>query len=179
MINDEYSFEKHKPIMYSILKKYGLYDKREDYIDICYIGYAKGIKKYDSTKSKETTYIYKCIENELLCELRKENAKKRQHKEVSIDYIFDKRGHTLNDLIPSGLDLETDLIAGENNNKLCECMKSLTKAEQIIIKNLFQFGGHNKTQIELAEYFNISQGQISKIKNKCLEKMREMMENER
>ncbi len=83
----------YEAMMYSILKKYGLYNKRDDYIDICYIGYAKALKKYDSSKSKATTYIYKCIENELLQCLRKENAIKRQRNETSLDYVYDDYGH--------------------------------------------------------------------------------------
>src|SRR5574344_1510860 len=108
----------YEEMMYFILKKYGLYDKREDYIDVCYIGYAKALKKYDSSKSKPATYIYKCIENELLQCLRKENAIKRQREELSTNYIYDENGHNLEDLISDDIDIENDFIEKEQNKEL-------------------------------------------------------------
>lgn len=167
----------YEAMMYSILKKYGLYNKREDYIDICYIGYTKALKKYDSNKSKPTTYIYKCIENELLQCLRKENAIKRQREELSTNYIYDETGHNLEDLIRNDVDIENDFIKKEQNNQLCEAIKKLSKKEQYIIKYYFGLNCDEKTQNELAEVFNISQSQVSKIKNRALEKIRGMIED--
>ena len=168
----------HEAMVYYILKKYGLYNKREDYIDICYIGYAKALKKYDSSKSKPTTYIYKCIENELLQYLRKENAKKRQREESSLDYVYDDHGHDLEDLIDSGIDIENDFIEKEQNKQLCEAIKKLSKKEQYIIKYSFGLNCEEKTQSEMAEHLGVRQSQVSKLKRKVLIKLKEIMENE-
>ena len=168
----------HEAMMYSILKKYGLYNKREDYIDVCYIGYAKALKKYDSSKSKPTTYIYKCIENELLCEMRKENAKKRQREEASLDYIYDEYGHDLEDLISSDVNIENDFIEKEQNNQLCEAIKKLSKREQYIIKYSFGINCDEKTQEEIGKYLGVTQAQVSRLKDKILIKLKGMMENE-
>ena len=169
----------YEKMMYFILKKYGLYNKREDYIDICYIGYAKALKKYDSSKSKPTTYIYKCIENELLCEMRKENAKKRQREESSLNYVYDENGHDLEDLISSDVDIENDFIEKEQNNQLCEAIKKLSKREQYIIKYSFGLNCDEKTQDEIGQCLGIKQAQVSRLKNKILTKMKRMIENER
>lgn len=168
----------YEAMMYSILKKYGLYNKREDYIDICYIGYAKALKKYDSSKSKPATYIYKCIENELLQYLRKENAIKRQREELSINYIYDEKGHDLEDLISNDVDIENDFIKKEQNKELYNSIKNLTKREQYIIKSFFGLGCIEKTQYEIGEHLGITQTQVSRLKDKILIKMRGMMENE-
>lgn len=168
----------YEAMMYSILKKYGLYNKREDYIDICYIGYAKALKKYDSSKSKPTTYIYKCIENELMQCLRKENALKRQREEASLDYVYDEYGHDLEDLISNDVDIENDFIEKEQNNQLCESIKKLSKKEQYIIKNSFGLNCDEKTQIEIGENLKMSQDQVSRLKDKILIKLRGMIENE-
>jgi len=168
----------HEAMMYYILKKYGLYNKREDYIDICYIGYAKALKKYDSSKSKPATYIYKCIENELLQCLRKENAKKRQREESSLDYVYDEKGHDLKDLIDSGIDIENDFIKKEQNKQLCEAIKKLSKKEQYIIKYSFGLNCEEKTQEEIGQYLGVTQTQVSKLKGKVLIKLKEIMENE-
>ena len=70
----------YEAMMYSILKKYGLYNKREDYIDLCYIGYAKGIKKYDSTKSKETTTFTSVLRTNYCNAYKKKMLKKGNDK---------------------------------------------------------------------------------------------------
>jgi RNA polymerase sporulation-specific sigma factor len=168
----------YEKMMYFILKKYGLYDKREDYIDICYIGYAKALKKYDSSKSKATTYIYKCIENELLQCLLKENAKKRQREELSLNYIYDERGHDLEDLISSDVDIENDFIEKEQKNKLCEAIKKLSKKEQFIIKYSFGLNCDEKTQNEIGQCLGVTQVQVSRLKDKILIKLKRMMEDE-
>lgn len=168
----------YEKMMYSILKKYGLYNKREDYIDICYIGYAKALKKYDSSKSKTATYIYKCIENELLQHLRKENAIKRQREESSINYIYDETGHNLEDLISNDVDIENDFIKKEQNNQLCEAIKKLSKKEQYIIKYYFGLNCDEKTQSEIGQCLGVTQTQVSRLKDKILIKLRGMIENE-
>jgi len=168
----------YEAMMYSILKKHGLYNKREDYIDICYIGYAKALKKYDKTKSKKCTYIFKCIENELMQCLRKENAIKRQREESSLDYVYDDHGHDLEDLISSDVNIENDFIEKEQKNQLCEAIKKLSKKEQFIIKYSFGFGCDEKTQTEIAEHLGVRQAQVSRLKDKILIKLRGMMENE-
>ena len=178
-MKDNCNFEICEAMMYSILKKYGLYNKREDYIDVCYIGYAKALKKYDSSKSKPTTYIYKCIENELLQCLRKENAIKRQRDDLSLNYVYDEKGHDLEDLIDSGINIENDFIEKEQNNQLCEAIKKLSKKEQFIIKYSFGLNCDEKTQDEIGQCLGIGQGQVSRLKDKILIKLKGMMENER
>jgi len=169
----------HEAMMYSILKKYGLYNKREDYIDVCYIGYAKALKKYDSSKSKVTTYIYKCIENEIMQELRKENAIKRQRDDLSLNCVYDEKGHDLEDLISSDVNIENDFIEKEQNNQLCEAIKKLSKREQYIIKYSFGLNCDEKTQDEIGQCLGIRQSQVSRLKDKILIKLKRMMEDER
>ena len=166
----------YEAMMYSILKKYGLYNKREDYIDICYIGYTKALKKFDESKSKMCTYLYKCIENELLQELRKENALKRQREEASINYVYDERGHDLEDLISSDVDIENDFIEKEQKNQLCEAIKKLSKKEQFIIKYSFGLNCEEKTQEEIGQCLGVTKTQVGRLKAKILIKLKRMME---
>jgi len=169
----------HEAMMYSILKKYGLYNKREDYIDVCYIGYTKALKKYDSSKSKPTTYIYKCIENEIMQCLRKENAKKRQRDDLSLNYVYDEYGHDLEDLISNDVDIENDLVKKEDNYLLCEAISKLSKRERYIIQKYFGINCNKSTQAKIGEKLGISQMQVSRLKDEILIKLRGMMEDER
>ena len=163
----------YEKIMYSILKKYNLYNKREEYIDVCYIGYAKALKNFDETKATMVTYIYKCIENELLQELRKEKRLKRQREELSID--CDDYGHSLIDYISDDTDLENDIIEEEKKKELKDAIKLLSKNERIIIMNLYGICCEEITQEKLAKKLNISQTQIGTIKNKAIEKLKEIL----
>src|SRR5574344_2806779 len=168
----------YESMMYSILKKYGLYNKREDYIDICYIGYVKALKKYDSSKSKPATYFYKCIENEILQSLRKENAQKRQHEESSMDYVYDDHGHDLNDIISDNIKIEEDYIKKEQQQELFISLNKLNNKEKIVIKYYFGINCDKLKQDEIAKMFGVTQAQISRIKNRALEKLKEIL-NER
>ena len=110
--------------------------------------------------------------------LRKENAKKRQREESSLDYVYDEKGHDLEDLIDSGIDIEKDFIEKEQNNQLCEAIKKLSKKEQYIIKYYFGLNCDEKTQSEIGECLGVTQRQVSRLKDKILIKMKRMMEDE-
>lgn len=166
----------HEATMYHILKKYGLYNRREDYIDICYIGYTKALNSFDDTKGKLHSYIYKCIENALINELRKENMQKRKCDEVSLDFIYDEFGHDFGDLIADDIDIEQDLIKQEEKQTLDTAILCLTKTEQYIIKNLFKIDGYCLTTGELASKFKTNLNAILKIKNTSLEKLKEILD---
>lgn len=165
----------NEAMMYSILKKYGLYDKKEDYIDICYIGYIKGLKKYDSSKSKKTTYLYKCVENEILAYLRKCNANKRIKNELNLESIkiFDNgKEISLIDKIPNNINIEEEYILNDQIKKLYEEIFKLNIKEQYIIIKLYGLYCEPLSQDEIAYRLNYSQPQISRIKSNVLRKLR-------
>ena len=166
----------HEGTMYAVLKKYGLYNKRDDYIDLCYIGYAKALNTFDESKGSFRNYLYNCCENEILNELRKENTAKRQREECSFDVEYNDEGSTLNDIVPSILDVEQEAISNETSTELTNAINSLTKTEQFIIRNLFDFDICKYNQSELAEILSMDQAQVSRIKDNTLLKLKEMIE---
>jgi len=166
----------HEGTMYAVLKKYGLYNKREDYIDLCYIGYAKAKNTFDESKGSFRNYLYNCCENEILSELRKESAIKRQREECSIDFVYDNSEQTLGDIVPSIIDVEDEIVSKETKEELAKAVESLDKTEQFVIRNLFEFGICEYNQSDIAEILNIDQAQVSRIKDNALEKMKEMID---
>lgn len=168
-------FMKNEGIMYAVLKKYGLYNRRDDYIDVCYIGYTKAINNYDEAKGKLHNYIYNCVENELLTELRKENAVKRQRTECSADHVYDTCGASIYDIVADDIDLEADLIRKENNDYLHKAILKLSEQEQMIINSLFGLTKDIKTQAEVCRELNTNPAKVNQIKNKALAKLREML----
>ncbi len=183
MLKDYYTYQreestefmKNEGILYAVLKKYGLYNKRDDYIDLCYIGYVKAINKYDETKGTLTNYIYNCVENELLTELRKERAIKRQRMECSTDQLLNDSGFTIYDIVSESDNIEDNLVEKEINAELYKAIENLDETEKFIIINSFGFSDKKYTQAEISKILNKNQAQISRIKERALKKLKDML----
>ena len=165
----------YENIMYAVLKKYKLYHKRDDYIDLCYIGYTKAVNTFDEAKGSLKNYIYNCVENEILSELRKQNAQKRQREECSYDLEIDNNGHTYIDLIADDVDLERDMIAKETSRELSEAIGQLEKEERFIISHLFELNEQNYSPNKICKLLNITTEQMEAIKYTALAKLKEML----
>lgn len=162
-------------IMYNVLKRYGLYEQREDYIDLCYIGYTKAMNTFNSAKGRLKSYIFNCVENEILSELRKQKAQKRQRYECSLDEDYDDRNHTYNDIITDDIDLERDVICEETNKELCEAVNQLSCSERFVISNMFELNKTNYTPNKICKVLNITTDQLEEIKTTALAKLKEML----
>lgn len=159
-----------------IAKKYADEKNLEDLISIGTIGLIKGINTFNPTKnSRLSSYISRCIENEVLMFLR--NLRKTQ-SEVSIDESIgtDREGNnmTFSDILTSdGADV-SDIISGRiEAQKLYRAMKKVLNANEINIL-CWRYGLGNqkkKTQKEIADILGISRSYVSRIEKKCLEKL--------
>ena len=59
-------------LIYLVLKKLGLYNNHEEYFDLGMIGLVKGAKTFNKELGyNASTYLYRCIYNEIYCHLRK------------------------------------------------------------------------------------------------------------
>ena len=153
-------------------------DTLEDLISIGTIGLIKGINTFDRTKtSKLTTYIARCIENEVLMALR---LSKKTLGDVSLEECIgvDKEGNsmTLSDVLPADTDEISDIIALKIDiKKLYDAMNEvLTPDEHKIL--CWRYGLLNqerRTQKEIAQILGISRSYVSRIEKKALEKLRD------
>jgi RNA polymerase sporulation-specific sigma factor len=159
-----------------IVKKYD--NKNEDMDDLISIGTIGLIKGIDSYKlesgSKITTYIAKCIENEILMYYR---SNKHNNKNISLNEPigYDKEGDeiTLLDILKTpSPDYAID-IHNQNNIKLLDkYFNVLNKREKEIIDKRYGLNNNDKlTQKELAKEFNISRSYVSRIEKRALTKM--------
>ena len=159
-----------------IVKKYD--NKNEDMDDLISIGTIGLIKGVDSYKlesgSKITTYIAKCIENEILMYYR---SNKHNNKNISLNEPigYDKEGDeiTLLDILKTpSPDYAID-IHNQNNIKLLDkYFNVLNKREKEIIDKRYGLNNNDKlTQKELAKEFNISRSYVSRIEKRALTKM--------
>ncbi len=153
----------------------------EDLISVGAIGLIKAINTYNLNKNiKLATYASRCIENEILMQIRKIS---KQKGEVSIDepLTFDGDGNEL--LLSDVLCQEADVVSGGLESSverqlLYGCLNKLNPREQYIMKLRFGLDGNEeKTQKEVAELLGISQSYISRIEKKILGRMKKDLTN--
>lgn len=148
----------------------------EDLISIGAIGLIKAVQTYKFDKNiKLATYASRCIENEILMQLRKVS---RTKAEVSIDepLNFDSDGNEL--LLSDVLYTEEDSVSKNldlsvEKQLLWEEIKRLNEREQEIMILRFGLAGkEERTQKEVADMMGISQSYISRIEKKILDRLK-------
>lgn len=159
-----------------IVKKYEhKKDDEDDLISIGTIGLIKGIDSYSTNHSTRlTTYIARCIENEILMYYR---ANKNLSKNISINESvgYDKEGNeiTLMDILKTPApDFAIDIYNQENINRLDKYFKVLTSREKEILELRYGLNDNDKlTQKEIAKKYDISRSYVSRIEKRALTKM--------
>ena len=153
----------------------------EDLISIGTIGLIKAINTFNPDKKiKLATYASRCIENEILMYLRRNN---KTRMEVSIDEPLnvDWDGNEL--LLSDILGTEEDTIYRDMENEaekrvLFKAISSLTSRERMIVQMRFGLGnqeGNEKTQKEVADILGISQSYISRLEKKIMLRLKKEM----
>lgn len=148
----------------------------EDLISIGTIGLIKAINTFNPCKNiKLATYASRCIENEILMYLRKNQ---NQRTEVSIDEPLnvDWDGNEL--LLSDVLGTENDVIYRNIEDEvdrmlLATAMNKLTPREKQIM--VMRFGLNNekeKTQKEVADLLGISQSYISRLEKRIIKRLK-------
>lgn len=144
----------------------------EDLISIGTIGLMKAINSYDLEKKiKLATYASRCIENEILMYLRKNNKIKT---EISIDepINIDSEGNDLSlaDILGTDNDAIFKSVEDDENKKILKkSIENLEEREKIIMKLRYGFDGRDElTQKEVADKLGISQSYISRLEKKVI-----------
>lgn len=159
-----------------IVKKYD--HKKEDVDDLISIGTIGLIKGVDSYSYKHgtrlTTYVAKCIENEILMYYR---GDKKNNKNISINESvgFDKDGNeiTFLDILKTPKpDFALDIHQKDNIELLKKYFNVLTPREkEIIIKRYGLNNQEEVTQKEIAKQLGISRSYVSRIEKRALTKI--------
>ena len=150
----------------------------EDLISIGTIGLIKGINTFKPDKNiKLATYASRCIENEILMYLRKNNKTKL---EVSIDeplnVDWDGNELLLSDILGTDENVIYNKMEEEvNYHLLYKALAKLSPREKTIIQ--LRFGirtadGEEKTQKEVADFLGISQSYISRLEKKIIGRLK-------
>ncbi|MCM1569295.1 MAG: RNA polymerase sporulation sigma factor SigE [Roseburia sp.] len=155
----------------------------EDLISIGTIGLIKSINTFKPSKNiKLATYASRCIENEILMYLRRNN---KTRLEVSIDeplnVDWDGNELLLSDILGTDEDVIYRDIENEVERKLLlAAISKLSERERTIIN--LRFGlenrdGQEMTQKEVANYLGISQSYISRLEKKIMRQLKKEMSN--
>ncbi|MBR5798598.1 MAG: RNA polymerase sporulation sigma factor SigE [Lachnospiraceae bacterium] len=150
----------------------------EDLISIGTIGLIKSINTFNPDKNiKLATYASRCIENEILMYLRRNNKTKM---EVSIDeplnVDWDGNELLLSDILGTDEDvIYKDIETEVERNLLQKAISKLTERERTIINLRFGLNtpdGHELTQKEVATLLGISQSYISRLEKKIMKRLK-------
>ncbi len=155
---------------------------QDDLISIGSIGLIKGINSFNAKKNiKLSTYISKCIDNEILMYLR---SIKKLNAEVYLDEPIgkdkDDNTITLKEILENeDRPIEEEIELKLKIKKLYEKIKKILKErERTIIELRFGLNGNEpKTQNEIAKSMGISRSYVSRIETKAIGKLSKELNN--
>ena len=169
--------ERNLRLVAHVVKKYSNTKvEQDDLISIGTIGLIKGINSFNVDKgSKLSTYVSRCIDNEILMYLR---SSKKLNAEVYLNEPIGKDKDdnvvTLQEVLENderNIEDEVDLKMKIKKlyNKIGEVLKD---REKTIIELRFGLDGHKpKTQHEIADMMGISRSYVSRIETKAIDKL--------
>lgn len=147
----------------------------EDLVSIGTIGLIKAVNTFDPLKKiKLATYASRCIENEILMQLRRTN---KTRTEVSFDeplnVDWDGNELKLSDVMGTEEDIIYQKIEEDIDRTLLSlAMSKLSERERVIVELRFGLAGQEeKTQKEVADLLGISQSYISRLEKKILRRL--------
>ena len=178
MKNGNILIERNLRLVAHVVKKYSNTKvEQDDLISIGTIGLIKGIKSFNIEKgSKLSTYVSRCIDNEILMYLR---STKKLNAEVYLNEPIGKDKDdnvvTLQEVLENNeRNIEDEVDLKMKVKKLYKKMGEVLKErEKMIIELRFGLDGHKpKTQHEIADMMGISQSYISRLEKKIMKRLK-------
>lgn len=169
--------EKNLRLVVHVCKKYANTNiDQDDLLSIGTIGLIKGINSFNAKKgSKLSTYVSRCIDNEVLMYLRstkKLNAeiylnepigKDKDDNVITLEEVLESDNKSIEEIVDTKMRIK----------KVYKKIKTILKdREKTIIELRFGLKGDKpKTQKEIAKLMGISRSYVSRIETKALEKL--------
>lgn len=166
-------------LVYLVLKQMNLYKDCEEWFDVGTIGLIKGVRNYNPDYGLAlSTFACRCIKNEILLEIRKNNSNKRKvnFNNISLEQEIYKNSNgeqiLLKDQIPSEYDLEKEII---KNDVMENLLNNLNDKEKYVLVHTYGlFGNEVYKQTKMSKEIKKSQTQISRILKKAIGKIKEV-----
>ncbi|XMB85139.1 RNA polymerase sporulation sigma factor SigK [Mycoplasmatota bacterium WC44] len=159
-----------------IVKKFeNTMESKEDLLSIGSIGLIKAVDTYrHPSPTKLATYAARCIENEILMQLRS-NKKKRNVSLLNSPIGYDKEGNEilLIDIVADDAEpIEERFILDENIAKLKRALSILSDRElEILVRRYGLENNRPETQKNIAKDLGISRSYVSRIEKRALMKL--------
>lgn len=154
----------------------------EDLISIGTIGLVKAVNTFKIDKNiKLATYASRCIENEILMFLRKNN---KLRQEISLDeplnVDYDGNELLLSDIVGTDSDIvQEEMTHNDQKEKFYQALDYLNPREKEILMMRYGLIGHDElTQKDVAEVLGISQSYISRLEKKIIKKLRNKLNDD-
>lgn len=157
-------------LVYFVLKKLNLYSQQEELFDLGLIGLIKGVKTFDESKNISlSTYLFKCIKNEILAPMRKKRC-----ETVSIETVIGEDITLLDTIKDETIDIENEVAQNDLLENILKFIKTLPFDEQFVINSFFGINGSKRMrQQEISNSLGVSQAQISRKISKIVKKIKE------
>ena len=169
--------ERNLRLVVHVCKKYSNTNiDQDDILSIGTIGLIKGVNSFKAEKgSKLSTYVSRCIDNEVLMYLRstkKLNAevylnepigKDKDDNVITLEEVLENDSKSVEEVV------DTEIKIKKLYNKIKAVLKD---REKLIIELRFGLKGEKpKTQKEIAKMLGISRSYVSRIETKAIEKL--------
>jgi len=163
-------------LVYLVINNLHLQKQLEELVDLGMIGLCKGVDSFKPQKGYAlSTYLYRCISNEILQYFRK-----KRPTCVSLDNVIEDEITGYDVIQDEDINIEEDYFAQEQKEIMYKYINRLTQQEQLIINKLFGLNGHSQmTQTRLALILGTTQAQISRIKDEIIVKLQIMVMEEK
>jgi RNA polymerase sporulation-specific sigma factor len=173
--------ERNLRLVAHVCKKYNIPNvDNEDLISLGTIGLIKGINTFKMDKDvKLSTYVARCIENEILMYLR--NVKKlvlETSLNDSIGKDKDDNEITVQDVIEAeGKNIEDEIDLRFKTKKLYNVISKMLKGreKEIVTLRFGLYGKKPQTQKQVAKLIGISRSYVSRIESKAIGKLKQEM----
>jgi RNA polymerase sporulation-specific sigma factor len=169
--------ERNLRLVVHVCKKYANTNiEQDDLLSIGTIGLIKGVNSFNLEKgSKLSTYVSRCIDNEVLMYLRSTKkmntevhlnepiGKDKDDNVITLEEVLENDDKSIEDTV------DTKMKVKRMYNKIKEVLKD---REKTIIELRFGLNGEKpKTQKEIAKMMGISRSYVSRIETKAIEKL--------
>lgn len=152
-----------------------------DLIQIGLIGLIKAVDSFDISRNNTfSSYACKCIDNEILLELKKV---KKALKDISMEekISLEENEISLKDTIVDEIDIEEYICNKDEDFNINNYTSTLSSKQKQVIELYFGFNGKPKlNQKQIGKIFNYSQSNISRLISASLKKIKkELLKKEK
>lgn len=168
-----------KKVINDLHCRYNIIDEYDDLYQIGAIGLVRAAEKYDKTKTKESTFFYTCIRNQILQHFTLNTMKKRKEIAVSL-YTDIGENRELIDVIPDSKDIEKELITLETRNAIRKALNKMKNKQYK--KYLLEYYGIDRPSLnmyQIAQKYGVSYQYIQQSIKRGLEILRKELKNEK